>query len=329
MRDIGHRGLWIAALLAGGTALLALAWQPVPGPIGHWKLDETAGTAAADTSGASPGAYTGTPLHDEAQKPTLAAPFLPNVASLNCDSVDDYVNIPNTPSLENITEGSYTISLWVRPAPALVNDEIRALFIKPGVGNEGIWWRQPIAGSPTSGFISMEHRLQTAAIPPTYPSISANGPVLQNVWSHVVGVVDTVNKFVYVYINGATQGSTTWGITNPTDVAADHGTTVWRIGRADFTPGPDAWAYVGHIDDVRIYNRVLSAAEVMNLFNGTALPPPPITPPVVTPLPDDDDSKSTCGCSSISQAPGRAIWFALVVALLLLLVGKRRTPSRG
>jgi hypothetical protein len=175
-----HRGLLVMAILAGGTALLALVWQPAPGPVGHWKLDETAGTAAADTSGTSPGVYTGTPTHDTVQKPTLAAVFLPNTASLNCDTVDDYVDIANTASLENITEGSYTISLWVRPAQA-PNDEIKALFIKPGgSGNEGIWWRQPTAGSLTSGFIVMEHRLQTVPISATFAQITANGSVPAN-----------------------------------------------------------------------------------------------------------------------------------------------------
>ena len=76
-------------------------------------------------------------------------------------------------------------------------------------------------------------------------------------WVHLLGVYDAVNSQLKLYVNGgleATQAFTTpWSAT---------GHTV--IGRGKYSGNPTDWA-TGLIDDARVYNRVLTAAEIATI----------------------------------------------------------------
>jgi hypothetical protein len=77
-------------------------------------------------------------------------------------------------------------------------------------------------------------------------------------WHHVVATISGTNG--YVYLDGNLDGSGNVGIvpTNTLDVF---------IGYTHVTEGADATAWFnGAIDDIRIYNRALSASEVQQLY---------------------------------------------------------------
>ncbi|GAA2797338.1 hypothetical protein GCM10010441_23190 [Kitasatospora paracochleata] len=81
----------------------------------------------------------------------------------------------------------------------------------------------------------------------------AGTPVTANTWTHLTGVWDGAN--VRLYVNGALAGS-----------AADT-TTPWdspqglNIGRAKWDGAP-ANRWIGSVDDVRLWGRALTAAEI-------------------------------------------------------------------
>jgi hypothetical protein len=82
------------------------------------------------------------------------------------------------------------------------------------------------------------------------------------IWHYAVG---TNNGTISVlYIDGVAQGGTTGGAYN------SYAPGYWRIGgyktNGAWTNGVDGY-FNGSIDDVRIYNRVLSASEVAQLYN--------------------------------------------------------------
>jgi hypothetical protein len=85
-------------------------------------------------------------------------------------------------------------------------------------------------------------------------------------WTHVVGVYDGTNMAVYV--NGAQDGMAVAGVsTTPTNGLP------LRLG-IDSTGGS---AFTGLMDEVRIYNRALSASDVANLYGmGQQCPVPQV-----------------------------------------------------
>lgn len=79
-----------------------------------------------------------------------------------------------------------------------------------------------------------------------------------NQWYHVVAVYNT-NRSVYLYINGTLIQSL--ASNNPANFL---NTGALRIGENSLAGG----RFTGHIDDMRFYNRSLSSAEVLNIYNG-------------------------------------------------------------
>jgi hypothetical protein len=79
-------------------------------------------------------------------------------------------------------------------------------------------------------------------------------------WYHLVGVRDAAANQLRLYVDGALAGTTTQRCPEPAT-----GNTV--IGRAKFNGNQvDFWR--GAIDQVHVYDRALSAAEVARLYQG-------------------------------------------------------------
>ena len=96
---------------------------------------------------------------------------------------------------------------------------------------------------------------------------------------HVVGVVSVVNKTTMIYINGEVAGfgserKNYWGadsIPDPKKIPAH-----WYIGAINLKTTNARWKSIldGVIDEVRVYNRALSADEVRELYLFTSAFPP-------------------------------------------------------
>ena len=85
------------------------------------------------------------------------------------------------------------------------------------------------------------------------------GPVIMfGQWNHIVANYD--GSTMRIYVNGVLAGSMLSGSENTDTV------TSVKIG-AEFTSGSPASYFPGYIDDVRIYNRALSASEVSQLYS--------------------------------------------------------------
>lgn len=104
--------------------------------------------------------------------------------------------------------------------------------------------------------------------------ITYTSPLILNSWHHVV--LTKSGTSAKLFVNGvqvvSQSVSNSISYTNPRGLL---------IGADDdnVNPDPDTWFFNGKIDDVRIYNRGLSSAEVQNLYQAEA---PPVTPPAPT-----------------------------------------------
>jgi hypothetical protein len=79
-------------------------------------------------------------------------------------------------------------------------------------------------------------------------------------WHHVVGVADSSNLILKLYVDGNLVATSSYG--GSTQI----GNSELNIGR---NPGATFQVFNGVIDEVRIYNRALSAEEVKILYNIT------------------------------------------------------------
>jgi hypothetical protein len=91
---------------------------------------------------------------------------------------------------------------------------------------------------------------------------NSNNAIVLNTWQHIAATWDgtTNGGNIHLYVNGAQVDSTTFQ--SGSGSALSDATTPVTIGnrQADLARG-----FSGAMDDVRVYNRVLSAAEIQNL----------------------------------------------------------------
>jgi len=90
----------------------ATAVSATAGLVGHWRLGETTGTAAADAKATNPGTYNGSPTLGQ----TGALAGDANRAVL-LDGVDDHVSVPDSASLD-LADGPFTLEAWVKLSDA-------------------------------------------------------------------------------------------------------------------------------------------------------------------------------------------------------------------
>ncbi len=171
----------------------------------------------------------------------------------NFDGVDDRVNIPTNPyNFNNANSPSFTISAWVKTSGC-------------GALNCQIFANTP-GGGGTGGYTLA----LTSSLSPSFTLRSSGaGQVLiggssatANAWSHVV-ITYSASSTMSIYLNGVSVGSV--AIAN--GVIPNSGTTLGNtsIGRNPNTNN----IFPGLIDDVRVYNRALSATEVTALYNSS------------------------------------------------------------
>jgi uncharacterized protein (TIGR03437 family) len=127
-------------------------------------------------------------------------------------------------------------------------------FDRSGLGNNGLIY----GATPTTGILG-----QALAFDGYRSTVS---PFHVGAWAHVVVTFDSASGAPHLYVNGIEVAGTFDSGTKlrtPNQNPA-YGFNIGATGNP--TPGT---FFAGSIDDVRIYNRVLSATEVQQLFSGT------------------------------------------------------------
>jgi hypothetical protein len=199
-----------------------------PNLIGAWGFDEPSGTTATDASGRGhTGTITGGALRTSPGKFGGAISF---------DGIDDLVTVADTNALD-LTTGM-TLEAWVRPTA--VGSAWRTVLLKeqPGDLIYSLYATDATGRAATHIFTTADRGL------------SGTAATAANAWTHLAATYDGANQRLYV--NGALAASRaqTGAIRASTGALRIGGNTVWS-----------EW-FTGMIDEVRVYNRALTAAEI-------------------------------------------------------------------
>lgn len=218
------------------------------GLVGWWKLDETSGTSASDSSGIS---NTGT-LQAAASWTTSGM----NNGALNFNGTTQYVTVPDAASLD--IAGSWTVATWVNLA-ALPASGHSFQFIQKidagGRANYGLFMDNGESG-PGIGWTTYFNTTTTSDDWKYVPAPA----IATGTWYHVAEVFDSSAKTLSLYVNGVLVMSNSTG----TDVPVSDGGGSFYLGTDGFTA-----KLKGTLDDARVYNRALSATDVMTLYTST------------------------------------------------------------
>ncbi|MFA6315415.1 MAG: LamG domain-containing protein [Candidatus Paceibacterota bacterium] len=167
--------------------------------------------------------------------------------ALSFDGSDDYINLDNKTTW-NLASTSHSISAWIkvsnRPATSA---HIISRFTggSPGAGY--------VIYIGSTGTIGVELRATT-----DHMYLTSTNTLNNNQWYHIV----------YTLSQGSLTGTGTLyidGVSNRTDTYTGYlidYNTILKIG-SNVTLS----LFNGSIDEVRIYNRALSASEILNLYN--------------------------------------------------------------
>jgi type II secretory pathway pseudopilin PulG len=223
------------------------------GVVGCWKLDETSGTTAVDSSGngnngalvnmTSPGCWVAGQIG----------------GALVFDGSDDYVDLGTDSSLNFGDSEPFTIAAWIKTTDeyglivSFRNSEDDGSDIDFAVGNEGGDGDHP-------GKAMILVRQDGGG---EWASVISGPSVNDGQWHHVAAVRgsgSTIELFVDGVSQGTSSGSESGGAIT-TNVRAIGCEVYWDCG------GDEYCSLAGTIDDVRIYKRALTAEEIAELAN--------------------------------------------------------------
>ena len=252
------RAFWIRAPLHDGTFWrvdhTGFAGRDLGDYIARWDMDEGSDQVVGDTTGTNPGTR-GPTTAVEAQDPTWA------VGYLTFDGANDFINRSGTTSLDNITD-AVTVEAWINTRAFGVN-QYRGMVSKRsphvidgcqvgyglvsswGHGHEGrdVWFA-----------VHTEATLSDCG-----NWVEANMTLSLDRWYHIVGTYDSTTGRQQIYVDGFLRNTRNWAI--GTRIRVSTGTPL-KIGRNYLAH----WVFNGFIDNVRIYNRALTAEEVRISF---------------------------------------------------------------
>jgi hypothetical protein len=216
-------------------------------PAARWKLSDNTGTSAADSSGNGHPAS----LHGGA---TWTTGTRGPVVSFN--GTTGYASTTG-PAIN--TEGSFTVSAWV-DIKSVTAGNWQTFVVQQGATESGFYLER----DPDSGDWSFSMVENDALNPPADRAESAN-PAQPGTWTHLVGVYDSANGAMTLYVNGDVAGTAT----DPHPIAA--------TGPVDIGRGYNANAPVNYsnssISDVQLYQYPLSASDVTTLYQGATIAP--------------------------------------------------------
>lgn len=240
--------LYDRALNAAEVAELARGY----GFRAHWKLDDGAGTMADDAAGAADGTLQNMEAGDWVAGRLCGA--------LDFDGSDEYVQ---TTSSFLATTTNLTISAWFKADTTSGQHHI----VWQGVGTENGWGGSSPGAATNEMHITVGRYDADNVVLFYYGSTVNSGDWVEiqtaftdtSGWHHVAATLSNAGGATAtgeLFLDGVSKGTDT-GI----QVDRSQWNTNFRIGR----PGAGTRYFDGKVDDVRLYNRVLSAEEIRAL----------------------------------------------------------------
>ncbi|MFF8974510.1 family 43 glycosylhydrolase [Streptomyces sp. NPDC014995] len=213
----------------------------------HYDFDETSGNIARDSSGHG---YHGTYV----RTPAFGTGVHGGSFRMSGDSATSpYVKIPNG-VLKNA--GSVTVSTYAKWQGGsnwqwlfgLGPDSNKYLFASPSNGSSKLY------SAITKASWSAESKL------------TAGAQLTPGEWRHVTVTLDGATGTMILYVDGVEAARTTGVTTKPSELYDSAKDFSGYVGRSLYSADP---YFGGEMDDFRVYDRALSAAEVLELSGNT------------------------------------------------------------
>lgn len=212
--------------------------------VGWWKLDETSLGTVTDSSGQGlHGTHTGM-ISDNVG----VAGKLDRCIFLNSDTTADYVNMGN--SVNTAGWSAISAMAWVNPRriPTLNSGQVVSNYEATVTG--GFY----LGTDESSG----QHSVAAGVSTDSGQAWRRDGVIASaNVWSHIAMTYDTING-LKVYLNGEQD---------PTVHVANG--SLKNVATGDIRLGQNAtfqYPFDGYVDDVRIYSKALTRAEILTIM---------------------------------------------------------------
>lgn len=218
--------------------------------VGYWKFDEGTGTTAYDSSG---NGNDGTLMNGPAWVGGKYG------SALNFDGSDDFVRVPDSTSISSpsVTR-AITVMAWVKPDPGFL-DRWARIVASHWTDGEG-----QVGGSSNAWVLEARnydtryHSLIGAGDDVTFVDLPSNTPVQEGAWQHVAFTWN--GSIVTFYFNGVVDATATYtgGLSDssrPMQIGKNIIDFVWK----------------GLIDEVKVYNRSLSATEIWTEYTSTRI----------------------------------------------------------
>ena len=224
---------------------------PANGLVAAFGFEEGSGTTASDASGRG--------NHGVASGAAWTAAGR-HGGALSFDGVDDWLTVADSSSLDLST--AMTLEAWVKPDA--ISRPWQTLFMKEGAGTFAYALYATGGGTPQVNAWWTESHNQYV------------GSLTQGGWTHVAVASDGAT--MRVYLNGVQVGVTPVAGALPNTSGPLRDRRQLGVGREFFD---------GTIDDVRVYSRALSQAEIVGdseapVSGGSGPPPGDTTPPNVS-----------------------------------------------
>ena len=253
-------------------------------PVGFWKLNDASGANAADASG---NGYTGTLING----PTWTNGYLDGAVSL--DGSNDYVSVPDVRALK-YTGNGLTLGAWVY----IDSTESSGAYLITKAWNSSGEINYTLRLLPGR---TLQFYLQKGMA--TEASITTTSTLPVNEWHHVAVTVD--GTLMTIYVDGVAVASDTHSITSWTP--SSDGNKPLAIGTY-YPYGAGSWSYPtycldGELDNVKVYDHALNAAEVK------VLAVDPVAPPTTRSVTIND------GNAQRSKVAGLIVAFSEIVAI--------------
>jgi fibronectin type 3 domain-containing protein len=241
------------------TATYALT-PPTAGLVAAYSFDAGSGTTLADISGTgNNGTISGATWSTQGRYG----------GALSFDGVNDLVTVADAPSLD-LTTGM-TLEAWARPT-VVTNWRTVLLKEQPAQLIYGLYANNTGNRPSAHVYVGGDRELRGTA------------RLTANVWTHLAATYDGATLRIFVDGSQAATLAVSGSILTSSNPLRIGGNTIWS-----------EW-FSGLIDDVRVYNRALTQAQIQNDMNT----------PVGPPQPGDASPPTAPGTPSVTTSIGRA-----------------------
>ena len=236
-----------------------------PGLVAYWPMDEGVlqgenATASVDLTGNGHTAIKSISPDAPTELESSSIGYIGGSWNFHGTTVKSRLVVSNSAALQFTAQQSFSLVAWVNPVT------LHGWGINPntpqerGLDGSSIIVKSRDQGAEYGLWINLNGQWEARSGIPGASGTVITGPVATpGVWTQLALVQDGPNNMRYLYVNGQLQGS------GPAQDASGGG-DLW-VGQQDLPDASQQDGFSGNIDEVRIYNTVVTQAQLLSDFS--------------------------------------------------------------